>query len=353
MRLEQFNFQLDPEQIAKYPAPYRDEARMMVVHRDTGAVEHKVIRDLPQYMEEGDQVVVNDTKVFPARLYGENQGQSSKHKPSNVELFLLRELNADQHIWDVLVSHTRSVRRDHVISFGDGELKAVVLDAHAASGKVVRFMHDEHNNFYELLDALAEMPVPGHLGRATEKEDRVRMQSIFARHSGSVSPAASSLHFTEFLVKSLDLKGMGVSPCTLHISLSPCCYIDVDTVEKFSVDVDNFNMPASTAQAINAAYSAKKRVIAVGIDVLKCMYFAWTVYGRFSARSGYDKVFFVPGMHDKYPASGLLTNFYQPVSQGYINTCGFGGYDLISLAYQEAINEGYRFGTFGDGLLIL
>ncbi|MDX2301984.1 MAG: tRNA preQ1(34) S-adenosylmethionine ribosyltransferase-isomerase QueA [Microscillaceae bacterium] len=350
MKLSEFRFELPDSLIALYPAPNRDDARLMVVHRDTGKIEHKIFRDLTEYFGDGDILIVNDTKVFPARLYGSKEKTGAK-----IEVFLLRELNEEQHLWDVLVDPARKIRVGNKLFFGGGELVAEVIDNTTSRGRTIRFLFDKGDEeFYKLIDELGETPLPKniHALRKTEPEDRERFQTIFAKHIGAVAAPTAGLHFTKQLVKRLELQGVSVLPITLHIGLGTFRSVDVEDLTKHKADSENFEVSTATAQMVNTALTNKNKVCSVGTTTLKALESSVSANGMLKPNSGWtDKFIFAP-YEFKIPNS-LITNFHLPESTLLMTTCTFGGYDLVMHAYEVAIKEKYRFFSYGDAMLIL
>ncbi|NJL12597.1 MAG: tRNA preQ1(34) S-adenosylmethionine ribosyltransferase-isomerase QueA [Microscillaceae bacterium] len=351
MKLSEFRFDLPDSLIALYPSPNRDESRLMVVHRDTGQIEHRIFKDIVEYFGEGDVFVVNDTKVFPARLYGSKEKTGAK-----IEVFLLRELNADQHLWDVLVDPARKIRVGNKLFFGNGELVAEVIDNTTSRGRTIRFLFDkdDKDSFYKIIDQLGETPLPKniHALRQTEPEDRERFQTIFAKHIGAVAAPAAGLHFTKQLVKRLEIEGVTMAYITLHIGLGTFRSVDVEDLTKHKADSENFNVPEVTANLVNQALENRKRVVAVGATTVKALESSVSAQGWLKPNQGWtDRFIFAP--YEFKILNGLITNFHLPESTLLMTTCTFGGYDLIMNAYEVAIKEKYRFFSYGDAMLII
>jgi S-adenosylmethionine:tRNA ribosyltransferase-isomerase len=351
MKLSEFRFDLPDSLIALHPAPNRDESRLMVVHRETGEIEHRTFKDIVDYFDEGDVFVVNNTKVFPARLYGSKEKTGAK-----IEVFLLRELSQDQFLWDVLVDPARKIRVGNKLFFGNGELVAEVIDNTTSRGRTIRFLFDKHETeeFYRLIDELGETPLPKniHALRKTEPEDRERFQTIFAKHIGAVAAPTAGLHFTKQLVKRLELNGVNICPITLHIGLGTFRSVDVEDLTKHKADSENFEVLESTADAVNEALDNRKRIVSIGTTTIKALESSVSALGRLKPNSGWtDKFIFAP-YEFKIP-NALITNFHLPESTLLMTTCTFGGYNLIMHAYEVAIKEKYRFFSYGDAMLIL
>lgn len=350
MKLSEFRFDLPDSLLALHPTENRDESRLMVVHRDTGKIEHRVFKDVIEYFDDGDLLVVNDTKVFPARLYGSKEKTGAK-----IEVFLLRELNQEQYLWDVLVDPARKIRVGNKLFFGDGELVAEVIDNTTSRGRTIRFLYDKGDEeFYKLIDILGETPLPKniHALRKTEPEDRERFQTIFAKYIGAVAAPTAGLHFTKQLVKRLELGGVNICPITLHIGLGTFRSVDVEDLTKHKADSENFVVSESTADMVNGTLANKKRVCSVGTTTIKALESSVSANGKLKANQGWtDKFIFAP-YEFKIP-NALITNFHLPESTLLMTTCTFGGYDLIMHAYEVAIKEKYKFFSYGDAMLIL
>jgi S-adenosylmethionine:tRNA ribosyltransferase-isomerase len=348
MKLSAFNFDLPDDSVAKYPTDNRDESRLMVVHRSTGQIEHKNFKDILDYFGEGDIMIMNDTKVFPARLYGNKEKTGAK-----IEVFLLRELNANAHLWDVLVDPARKIRVGNKLYFGDGELVAEVIDNTTSRGRTIRFLFDGNEEaFHNTINELGEMPIPRDIGRETEALDRERYQTIFAKHVGAVAAPTSGLHFTPQLVKRLQIAGVTMTPITLHIGLGTFREVDVEDLTKHKTDSESFDVPEPTVNLVNAALDARKRVCAIGTTSMRALESAVSAGGRLKPLKGWtDKFIFPP--YEFRICNSLITNFHKPKSTLLMMTCAFGGYDLIMSAYETAIKEHYRFYAYGDAMLVI
>lgn len=349
MKLSEFKFDLPTELIAQYPVHNRDESRLMVVNRATGTIEHRLFKDLVDYFEEGDVLVANDTKVFPARLYGNKERTGAK-----IEVFLLRELNKEYHLWDVLVDPARKIRVGNKLYFGNSNLVAEVIDNTTSRGRTIRFLYDgTDEDFYKTIEELGETPIPTkELRRTVEPEDKDWYQSIFAKHKGAVAAPTSSLHFTTNLVKRLALKGIEIPTLTLHVGLGTFRSVDVEDLTKHKTDSENFKISPETAALVNRALDEKKRVCSIGSTVLRAMESSVTANGRVKGFDGWTDKFIFPPYEFKI-SNSLITNFHMPESILYMMACAFGGYDLIKKAYGIAIEKEYRFFTYGDAMLIL
>ncbi len=348
MKLSEFKFDLPAGLIALYPVENRDESRLMVIHKDTGKIEHKVFKDLVGYFTEGDVLVYNNTKVFPARLYGNKEKTGAK-----IEVFLLRELNKEQKLWDVLVDPARKIRVGNKLYFGEGELVAEVIDNTTSRGRTIRFLFSgDDEEFRKVIDTLGVTPLPKYIGRPAEPSDRERFQTIYAKHIGAVAAPTAGLHFTERLMKRLEIIGAKMAPITLHIGMGSFRAVDVEDLTKHKMDSENFRVGRETVQIVNKALDEKKRVCAIGTTSMRALESSISANGRLKEREGWTDKFIFPPYEFKI-CNGLISNFHMPQSTLLMMACAFGGYDLIMEAYQIAIKEKYRFLTYGDAMLIL
>lgn len=349
MKLSDFKFDVPKKLIALYPTDNRDESRLMVVHRKTGEIEHRSFKDIIEYFGEGDVFVTNDTKVFPARLYGNKEKTGAE-----IEVFLLRELNPELRLWDVLVDPARKIRVGNKLYFGDSDLVAEVIDNTTSRGRTIRFLFDgTEEEFHKTIDTLGETPLLKEIiDRKIEPEDRERYQTVFAKNVGAVAAPTAGLHFTPHLLKRLELQGVEVSPITLHVGLGTFRQVDVEDLTKHKMDSENYDIPEKTVALVNEALDNKKRVVAVGTTSLKTIESSVTANGRLKASSGWTDKFIIPPYEFKI-ANALITNFHLPESTLLMTASAFGGYDLIMKAYKEAIKEKYRFFSYGDAMLIL
>lgn len=348
MKLSEFKFDLPVSLIASEPAENRDEARLMVIHKNTGKIEHKVFKDIIHYFDEGDVMIANDTMVFPARLYGRKEKTGAK-----IEVFLLRELNADMHLWDVLVDPARKIRVGNKLYFGDGELVAEVIDNTTSRGRTIRFLFDgDSEAFDKVIEQLGETPLPKYIKRKVKPEDKERFQTIFAKNKGAVSAPTAGLHFTRQLMKRLQLKGVDFGYVTLHIGLGTFRSVDVEDLTKHKMDSENFVVGTDAVKLVNHALENRSRVCAIGTTSMRSLESAVSATNRLKEREGWtDKFIFPP--YDFKICNALVTNFHQPESTLLMVACAFGGYDLVMEAYQAAKKEKYKFLTYGDAMLIL
>jgi S-adenosylmethionine:tRNA ribosyltransferase-isomerase len=348
MKLSEFKFNLPSELLAMYPAENRDEARLMVVNRKTGSIEHKVFKDILEYFDEGDVMVMNNTKVFPALLYGNKEKTGAK-----IEVFLLRELNKQAHLWDVLVDPARKIRVGNKLYFGDGNLVAEVIDNTTSRGRTIRFLYDGNDEeFYKTIESLGHTPLPKTLKRKPEEVDKDRYQTIFAEHTGAVAAPTAGLHFTRQLVKRLEIKGINIAPITLHVGLGTFRQVDVEDLTKHKSDSENFLVTPETCGTVNEALDNKRKVCAIGTTSLRALESSVSANSRLKSNEGWtDKFIFPP--YDFKIANTLVTNFHLPESTLLMTSCAFGGYDLIMKAYETAVKEKYRFFSYGDAMLII
>ncbi len=348
MKLSQFKFDLPAGLLALYPAENRDESRLMVIHKDTGEIEHKIFKDVVGYFDDGDVMVVNDTKVFPARLFGNKEKTGA-----DIEVFLMRELNKEMHLWDVLVDPARKIRVGNKLYFGEGALVAEVIDNTTSRGRTIRFLFDgTDEEFYNTIDTLGETPLPSSINRPAEPEDRERFQSLFAKNVGAVAAPAAGLHFTPQIVKRLEILGVTITPITLHIGLGSFRPVDVEDLTKHKMDSENYQINQDTSDIVNNAIDNKKRVCAVGTTSMRTLETSVSASNRPKPSEGWTDKFIFPPYEFKI-CNTLITNFHMPQSTLMMMACAIGGYDLMMKAYKLAIKEKYRFFSYGDVMLII
>ena len=342
MKLSQFNFNLTLDQIAKYPADFRDESRLLVLHKDTGEIEHKIFKDIIHYCDEGDVFVFNDTKVFPARLKGNKEKTGAE-----IEVFLLRELNREQRLWDVLVDPARKIRIGNKLYFGENDsLVAEVIDNTTSRGRTLRFLYDgSYEEFKETLYSMGEIPVPKWIRPHAEEIDTERFQTIFASKEGAVASPAAGLHFSRELFKRMEIKGVDWTNITLHMGLGHFRTVDVEDLSKHKMDSEQMIISEESANMINSAKAKGKRVFAVGITVARAVETPVTTKNEISPYEGWTNKFIFPPYQFVIP-SALVTNFHLPSSTMLMSVAAFGGYDNVMKAYKEALKEGYKFGTY-------
>jgi len=349
MKLSQFKYSLPQELIALYPSKNRDESRLMVVHRDTGEVEHKVFKDIVEYFRERDVLVFNNTKVFPARLYGNKEKTGAE-----IEVFLLRELNREQRLWDVLVDPARKIRIGNKLYFGEDDLLvAEVIDNTTSRGRTLRFLFDgTYEEFKQTLYSLGETPLPKFINRPVEPEDNERYQTIFAKHEGAVAAPTAGLHFSRELLKRLEIVGVEFAEITLHVGLGNFRNVDVEDLTKHKVDSERIIISEEASVLINKAKERKSRICAVGTSVVRTLESSVSTSGMVKPFNGWTNKFIFPPYDFKVPDM-LVSNFHLPYSTLLMMVSAFSGYNLLFDAYRTAVKEKYRFGTYGDAMLII
>jgi S-adenosylmethionine:tRNA ribosyltransferase-isomerase len=345
-------FDYEPSMVAQFPAPNRHDSRMMVIHRKTGKIEHKIFSDIQSYFSDGDVFVFNNTKVFPARLYGKKEKTGSF-----IEVFLLRELNHDARLWDVLVDPARKIRVGNKLYFEDSKgndvLVAEVVDNTTSRGRTIRFLYDgTDEEFQRDLHFLGHTPLPKYVTREEVPEDRERFQTIYAKEIGAVAAPTSGLHFSRELMKRLELRGCEFAELTLHIGLGTFRPIDVEDLSKHKMEAEYFRIDKPCTETVNKARLNGKKVISVGSTTVRAMEAAVTAHQMIKPIEGWTNKFIFPP-HDFLTADALVTNFHQPKSSLLILACAFGGYELIMEAYHTAMKEGYRLFSYGDAMLIV
>lgn len=349
MKLSEFKFRLPEEKIALYPAPHRDEGRMMVLHRKTGEIEHKMFKDFLNYFGKDDVFVFNDSKVLPARLYG-----SKEKTGARIEVFLRRELNADLRYWDVIVDPARKIRIGNKLYFGeDGSIVAEVIDNTTSRGRTLRFLYDgSHEEFRQQLFALGEAPLPRFIKRETEPEDLERFQCYFAKNEGAVTAPATGLHFSREMLKRMEINDIRSAFITLHCGLSNFRKTDVEDLTKHKMDSEEMAIEKENCDIVNRAKDMGKQVVAIGTTVQRAMETACDTLGHIKPYEGWTNKFIFPP-YDFHVATSMMSNFQLPESALYMLTAAFGGFDKTKKAYHVALKENYRFGPFGDVLLII
>lgn len=348
-KLSMFNFDLPQKRIAKKPAAERDEAKLMILHKNTGEIEHKTISDLKDFFVEGDVVVLNNTKVFAARLHANKEKTGAM-----IEVFLLRELDKENRIWDVLVDPARKIRIGNKLFFGEkDDLIAEVIDNTTSRGRTLRFLFDgTHNEFKEALTSLGQTPIPKHLEREPTAQDTERYQTVYAKHEGAVSAPTAGLHFSKILMKQLELKGIEFAETTLHVGLGTFHPIMVEDLSKHRMDSEEIIIPEKAAIQINTAKSKKQRVCAVGTTVMRTLESSVSTKNETLPYKGWTNIFLFPPYNFRV-ANCMLTNFHLPQSALMMQVAAFSGLDVLKKAYKEAIKKKYNFHTFGDAMLII
>ncbi|HIA06172.1 MAG TPA: tRNA preQ1(34) S-adenosylmethionine ribosyltransferase-isomerase QueA [Flavobacteriales bacterium] len=349
MKLSQFKFNLPNTLLAERPTEERDGSRLMVVNRADGSIEHRTFKDILEYFEDKDQIVVNNTKVFPARIYGNKEKTGAK-----IEVFLLRELSREQLLWDVLVDPARKIRIGNKLYFGNDEtLVAEVIDNTTSRGRTLRFLYDgTYEEFKEVIEELGETPLPKYIKRAADAEDKERYQTIYAKHEGAVAAPTAGLHFSKGLLKKMELKGVGINEVTLHVGLGTFRSIEVEDLTKHKMDSEEIYIPLETVTAINHAKETKRKVCSIGTTTMRAIETSVSTMGMLKPYEGWTNKFIFPPYEFRI-ANCMVSNFHLPQSSLFMMVCAFGGYDLMFRAYKTAIKEKYRFFSYGDAMLIL
>lgn len=350
MKLSQFNYELPSELLAEYPSQNRDECRLMVVNRKTGTIEtDKKFKDILSYFDDGDVMIINNTKVFPARLYGTKEKTGAK-----IEVFLLRELNKDVRLWDVIVDPARKIRVGNKLYFGpNDELVAEVVDNTTSRGRTIRFLFNgTQEEFRANLDLLGNTPLPKYIKRLPEESDKDRYQTIYAKEEGAVAAPTAGLHFSRELMKRLEIKGVDFAEVTLHTGLGTFDSIEVEDLSKHKMDAEYFKVSETARDLVNKAKHNGKNVCAIGTTSVRATETAISAEGYLKAMEGWTNLFIHPP-YDFCIANSMVTNFHLPKSSLMIMVCAFGGYDLIMEAYKKAIEEKFKFYSYGDAMLIL
>lgn len=348
MKLSAFNFEISDDLVAQYPAEPRDSARLMVAHRDTGKIEHRQFSDILEYFDEHDVMVLNDTKVFPARLIGKKEKTGAK-----IEVFLLRELNVKQKLWDVLVEPARKIRVGNKLFFGENDLVAEVVDNTTSRGRTIRFLFDgENEELHQLIDKLGKTPIPPHITREVEDRDRDDYQTVYAQQMGAVAAPSAGLHFTRELLKRFELKGVEQIPITLHIGIGSFNPVEVEDLSKHRMDSEYFVIPDETSHMVNDAKKNKRRVLVVGTSTMRALESAVSASRMLNPAEGWTDRFIYPP-YEFSIGNAFLTNFHWPKSTLMMMVAAFMGYDFMKECYAQAVKEKYRFYSYGDAMLIL
>jgi len=349
MKLSKFKFELDPNKIALHPSPNRDESKLMVLNRAKRTIEHKLFKDVLDYFGDKDVMVFNNTKVFPARLYGNKEKTGAE-----IEVFLLRELNREQRLWDVLADPARKIRIGNKLYFGDDDLLvAEVIDNTTSRGRTLRFLFDgPYDEFKKTLYDLGETPLPKFINRPVQPEDKERYQTIYAKHEGAVAAPTAGLHFSRELLKRLEIKGVDFTYLTLHVGLGNFRSVDVEDLTKHKMDSEQIWIPEDACKVVNNAKDIKKNICAVGTTVMRTIESSVSTQGHLNPYEGWTNKFIFPP-YDFSVANSMITNFHLPYSTLLMMVAAFGGYDFVMEAYRTALKEDYRFGTYGDAMLII
>ncbi|MBQ8220044.1 MAG: tRNA preQ1(34) S-adenosylmethionine ribosyltransferase-isomerase QueA [Bacteroidaceae bacterium] len=349
MKLSQFKFKLPEERIAKKPTFHRDDSKLMVVHRQTGEIEHKLFKEVLGYFDEGDAFLFNDTRVFPARLYGNKEKTGAR-----IEVFLLRELNEEFRLWDVLVDPARKIRIGNKLYFGDDNaMVAEVIDNTTSRGRTLRFLYDgPHDEFKQALYALGVAPLPYYIEREATEEDYDRFQTIFAKNEGAVTAPAAGLHFSRELMKRMEIKGVEAAYVTMHLGQGNFREIDVEDLTKHKTDSEQMFVEREATEIVNKAKAQGHKVCAIGTSVMRILETAVGADGQLKEYEGWTNKFIFPPYDFRF-ADALITNFHIPYSTMLMVTAAYGGYDLVMEAYDVALKGDYRFGAYGDAMLIV
>ena len=349
MKLSEFSFNLPEGLIASEPVPVRDESRLLVLHKKTGEIEHRIFKEILDYFDSGDVFVFNDTKVFPARLFGNKEKTGAK-----IEVFLLRELNEEHKLWDVLVEPARKIRIGNKLYFGlDDSMVAEVIDNTTSRGRTLRFLYDgPHDEFKANLYALGETPLPDYIKRRPVPEDAERYQCIYARNEGAVVAPAAGLHFSRELMKRMEIKGVDGGFLTLHSGLGNYREIDVEDLTKHRMDSEQMEVGEELVQLVNTAKDRERRVCSIGTSTLRAIESTVGMNGHIKPYSGWTNKFIFPP-YDFTVCDSLVSNFHTPYSVMLMMVAAFGGYEEVMHAYEVAVKEKYRFGAYGDAMLII
>jgi S-adenosylmethionine:tRNA ribosyltransferase-isomerase len=349
MKLSQFKFDLPLNLIAQHPAKRREDSRMMVVHRKTGQIENKHFRDVMDYFDDKDVFVVNNTKVFPARMYGRKEKTGAK-----IEVFLLRELNKPNRLWDVIVDPARKIRVGNKLYFGDNdELVAEVIDNTTSRGRTIRFLWDgTDDEFRQVLEILGETPLPKYIKRKPDEEDKERYQTVYAKHEGAVAAPTAGLHFSKELIKRLEIKGIRFAEATLHTGLGTFRPIEVEDLSKHKMDAEYYRVDEEACKIVNKARLGGHRICSVGTTTMRALESSFTAEKLLKPSEGWTNTFIHPPYQFNI-ADALITNFHLPKTSLLIMVCAFAGYDLTMEAYKRAIKDKYRFFSYGDAMLLV
>jgi len=351
-KLSKFNFELPKKLVAKYPMENRDESRLMVIDRKTGKIEHKVFKDILEYFDDGDVMIFNNTKVFPARMFGRKEKTGAK-----IEVFLLRELNNEQRLWDVLVDPARKIRVGNKLYFKDNDgndiLVAEVVDNTTSRGRTIRFFFEGSNDeFQKILNQLGQTPLPKYINRAPEELDKERYQTVYAKEIGAVAAPTAGLHFSKELMKRLELKGVNNAEVTLHVGMGTFRNIEVEDLSKHKMEAEYFKIPEACVEVVNKAKLQHNKVCSIGTTSMRTIESAVSAEGLLKPMEGWTNKFIYPP-YDFSIANSMVTNFHLPKTSLLIMICAFAGYDLVMEAYEEAVKEKYRFFSYGDAMLLI
>lgn len=349
MKLSKFIFDIPANLIAQHPTKNREDSRLMIVHRQTGKMESKHFKNIVDYFDDKDVFVVNNSKVFPARMYGSKEKTGAK-----IEVFLLRELNKPNYLWDVIVDPARKIRVGNKLYFGDNEeLVAEVIDNTTSRGRTIKFLwNDTQEAFRKMLEKLGETPLPRYIKRKPTEEDKERYQTVYAKYEGAVVAPTAGLHFSKELIKRCEIKGIRFAEVTLHTGLSTFRPIEVEDLSKHKMDAEYFKIDEFACKIVNKAKQEKKRICAIGTTTMRTLESSFTADKLLKPAEGWTNLFIHPP-HQFSVADALVTNFHLPKTSLLTMACAFAGYDLAMEAYKKAIKDKYRFFTYGDAMLII
>ncbi|WP_341663069.1 tRNA preQ1(34) S-adenosylmethionine ribosyltransferase-isomerase QueA [Blattabacterium cuenoti] len=347
MKTSDFDFESPINLLAKFPAQERDESKLMIIHRKNQKIEHKLFKNLHEYFEEGDILILNNTKVFPARLFGNKEKTEAK-----IEVFLLRELDPKDRTWDVLVDPARKVRVGNKLSFGS-ELTGEVIDNTTSRGRILQLnFNGSHEELINKIKELGKTPLPKYINRQPEKNDEKRYQTVYAKKEGSVAAPTAGLHFSKHLLKKLEIKGIHLVEITLHLGLGSFLPVYVEDISKHKMDSEKCFINENTCKIVNFAIQRKKRICAVGTSSMRAIESSVSSKKRLNPFYGWTNKFIFPPYNFSI-ANSMITNFHMPKSTLLMMTTAFAGFDVIMKAYQIAIEKKYRFYSYGDAMLIL
>ncbi len=349
LKLSHFDFSLPQELLATEPIINRDDSKMMVVHKDSGKIEHRMFKDILDYFEEDDVLILNNTKVIPARLYGNKEKTGAK-----IEVFLMRELNKESRLWDVLVDPARKIRIGNKLYFGENdELIAEVIDNTTSRGRTLRFLHDApYDEFKKTIEKLGQTPLPKYIKREPNADDEEKYQTVYARHKGAVAAPTAGLHFSKIILKKLEILGVHLPELTLHIGLGTFRPVEVEDLSKHKMDSEEVFISENVAKIINDGIRTRKRICAVGTTTVRAIETPVSSFKTLKPYDGWTNKFIFPP-YDFQIANSLLTNFHAPKSTVLMLVAAFAGHDLIMEAYKQAVKEKYKFLSYGDCMLIV
>jgi len=349
MKLSSFEYKLPDKYIAQHPSEERDECKLMLLNRKDQTIEHLVFKDIIDFYDDGDVIVLNNTKVFPARLFGNKEKTGAR-----IEVFLLRELNQDQRLWDVLVDPARKIRIGNKLYFGEDEsLVAEVIDNTTSRGRTLRFLFDgPYDEFRAKLQELGETPLPKYIDRPVEPQDKERFQTIYAKNEGAVAAPTAGLHFSKHLLKKLEIKGVLLPEITLHIGLGTFSTVDVEDLSKHKMDSEELIIKQESADIINNALKNNKKICAVGTTVMRGLESSVSSFGTLNPYNGWTHKFIYPPF-DFSIANSMISNFHTPKSTLLMMVAAFGDKDFIMKAYKEAMKKKYKFSSYGDAMMII